>query len=109
MKGYKNGHDYGPSWGDLCEQMEDFARANDKMVLYEIARTARTNGTDCLYFRLVAFTRWDGHRKVGERGEGHSWPANEWSTVPAMLCALLHRLDHRLAQEALAAEQQASF
>lgn len=109
MKGYKNGHDYGPSWSDLCVQIEEFARANDKMVTMEIARTARTNGTDCLYFRVVCFTRWEKGNRVGERGEGHAWPAVEWSTVPAMLCALLHRLDYRLSQERITAEAQASF
>jgi len=109
MKGYKNGHDYGPSWGDFCEQMELFAQAHDKMVLVETARTPRSNGSVCLYFRVVVFTRWEKGNRVGERGEGHSWPANEWSTVPAMLCALLHRLDYRLEQERMSAEVQASF
>jgi len=109
LKGYKKGHDYGPSWGDFCEQMEHFASAHDKLVCVEVARTPRSNGAVVLYFRVVVFTRWEKSAKVNERGEGHSWPANEWSTVPAMLCALLHRLDHRLTEERMTAEAQASF
>lgn len=109
MLGYKKGHDYGPSWGDFCQRMGEFASAHDKLVCVEVARTSRSDGTDVLYFRVVVFTRWEKSAKVNERGEGHSWPANEWSTVPSMLCALLHRLDYRLEAERLTAEAQASF
>lgn len=109
MVGEKKGHDYGPSWGDFCNELTHFVSAHEKMALVEIARTPRADGACCLYFRVVCFTSWDKGFRVGERGEGHSWPANEWTTVPAMLFALLHRLDHRLEEERLVAEQQAMF
>ena len=109
MKGYKNGHDYGPSWGDFCNELTEFIRTHQKMALVEIARCEGANQSFHLYFRVVCFTRWEKGFRVGERGEGHSWPANEWSTVPAMLFALLHRLDYRLTEEREISEAQAHF
>jgi len=75
----------------------------------EVARTAPAHGPVHLYFRVVSFTRWERGLKVAERAEGHSWPTGEWATVPAMLWALLHRLEAKEENERAIAEAQAHF
>ncbi len=109
MLGYKKGHDYGPTWRDVQEAVENFKQSTNRLVKVEMALTSPAVGVPHLYWRVVSYTRDTGKFLEAERAEGHSWPASEWSTVPAMLCALLHRLDYRLAQEARVAEAQAHF
>jgi hypothetical protein len=109
MQGYKKGHDYGPSWGEFCEALTNYCEASGRMACVEVARTAPAFGACRLYFRVVSFTRWERGVKVAERAEGHQWPANEWATVPAMLWALLHRLEAREEELRLQAEAQAAF
>lgn len=109
MQGYKKGHDYGPSWGDFCEALDTYVRTSNRMACVEVARVEKPNGAVRLYFRVVSFTCWKHGLKVAERAEGHEWPANEWSTVPSMLWALLARLEGREEAERQLAEAQASF
>jgi hypothetical protein len=109
MQGEKKGHDYGPSWGDFCHALEDFCSATGKLAMVEVTRVPRASGGCNLYFRVIAFSGYDHCVRVGERGEGHSWPANEWTTVPSMLWALLYRIDKRMADDQALAESQASF
>lgn len=109
MQGYKKGHDYGPTWRDVFEQIQAFRSSTNRLVKVEMALTAPANGPGCLYWRVVSYTRDNGKHLEGERAEGHAWPASEWATVPAMLWALLYRLEYRLTQEQMSAEAQAHF
>lgn len=99
----------GPSWEDVRYYMHGMSRAQNGVVWVVMGlKPVGTSGTQ-LYYR-VCFARGlrasDYHSQYEE---AHVWPASDWKTVPAMLYALLYRLEAKIEEYKVRAERQASF
>lgn len=97
--------EFGPSWNDVRIAISELAKTHQKSVKVEIGQTSRASGPNQLYFRVVALGPVRDDFGRDEVGEGHPWPAGDWKTVPAMLLALIHRLDWKLTQDSRVAQR----
>lgn len=94
--------DYGPSWADVV------ARQNVLMGLYEWSCTielsappdGRFGPTRGIWVRCVARRKVGDDGLYSERAAGQLWPAQGYRTMPALLMALLDRLERRLQDTA---------
>jgi len=101
--------EYGPSWSDVRVAIGELAKDHDKAVFVLCGRTVAANAPEKLFFRVVAERIGASGQMEGQTARGHTWPANSWSTVPAMLLALIHELDFALTEARAKAEEQAPF
>ena len=101
--------EYGPTWGDVNRAQGWFQITHDRVVKIDCTFPTDRSGAHRIYWRVRALTRTGDYGARGELAEGHYWPASDWKTVPAMLLALLHRLDWAMTEREKQAERQASF
>lgn len=101
--------EYGPSWYDVKVALYHLSKDHDRTSMVDVSLTFEKDGSSYLYWRVVSVARTGPFASRGEIAEGHKWPATDWKTVPAMLLALIHRLDWRLTERERVAESQAAF
>lgn len=101
--------EYGPSWRDVHIAIRELANDHQKAVYVLCGRTVGVNEPEKLFFRVVAERVGGAGQVEGQTARGHTWPANSWTTVPAMLLALIHELDFALTEAREKAEQAAPF
>jgi len=101
--------EYGPSWRDVHVAIKQLADDHQKAVYVLCGRTVGQNAPERLFFRVVAERIGGAGQMEGQTARGHTWPANEWKTVPAMLLALIHQLDFALTEAREKAEREAAF
>lgn len=88
----------GPSWADVRMMMAEVGAASNVRIDIHCSSAAGVNRAESLVWSVRAW-RW------GDWGEGAPlafeiglWPCGFYSTVPAMLFDLLHKLDAKLEQ-----------
>lgn len=104
-----NEREWGPSWGDVKQHLEELSRAHNRSVKVNIDVIKPRSGPSLLYVSVTTYTLDRNGDMLPNTARGHQWPSDGWKTMPAMILALIFKLDGLLTDYERAAEQQAEF
>lgn len=104
-----NQRDYGVSWHDVKEHILEVRKAHNRPIEVKMSIVEKLGAPATLYVCVVSYAADKEGKLIPSTAEGHTWPANDWKSLAAMVLALLFRLDNKLSDYQKARERQSAF
>ena len=100
---------YGPRWDDVGQGIAAMSRkwgGSWSVRVQSAARLSRPGRLYVLCIRRIGSAEGD---EPSEQFSGHEYPCSQYATMPALMLALLDRLDSKLEERKVIRERQTRF
>jgi len=105
----ENQKEHGPSWADVRAHILEVRTTHDRPLEIKIAVVDFPRTSPYLYVSVVSYERDAAGRPFPSTAVGHQWPSGDWKSMPAMILALIWKLDDKLTDYERLREAQSEF